>query len=130
MARTPRRGRLPRRRAGRPLRAVAGLFGPASVCDAGANPGRSGQAAANAARDPVPEVAAEAVKTLEYYPSLDNARCLHGILDHPSERVREEARASFGSVRHEFLLGLRSRDQRAARHVRRWLEPVWEILAF
>lgn len=70
------------------------------------------------------------MKTLEYYPSLRNARCLHGLLDHPSDRVRQEAGASFGSVRHEFLLGLRSRDPQVARHVRHWLEPVWAVLAF
>jgi hypothetical protein len=44
--------------------------------------------------------------------------------------VRQEAEASFGSVRYEFLLGLRSRDPQVARHVCCWLEPVWEILAF
>lgn len=82
-----------------------------------------------ATRDPAPEVAAEVVKTLEYYPSLGNARCLNGLLHHPADRVRQETRASFGGVRHEFLLGLRSRDPRIARHVRYWLEPVWEILA-
>jgi hypothetical protein len=84
----------------------------------------------DATRDPVPDVAAEACKTLAYYPSLRTARCLHGLLDHPAEKVREEARVSLEEVRHEFLLGLLSRDRRIVRHVRHWLEPVWDVLAF
>ena len=83
-----------------------------------------------AARDPAPDVAADVCKTLEYYPSLRTASCLYGLLDHPSEQVREEARVSFGNIRHEFLLGLRSDDPHVIRHLRHWLEPVWEMLAF
>jgi hypothetical protein len=83
-----------------------------------------------ATRDPVPEVAAEACRTLQYYPSLRTASCLHGLLDHPAEKVRQEAETSFGDVRQEFLLGLRSRGQHVARHVRHWLEPIWGLLAF
>jgi HEAT repeat protein len=82
-----------------------------------------------ATRDSVPAVVAEACKTLQYYPSLRTARCLHRLLDHSEETVREEARQSFGDVRHEFLLGLRSRDQYVARHVRHWLELIWGPLA-
>jgi hypothetical protein len=83
-----------------------------------------------AARDPVPEVVAEVCKTLEYYPSLKTVRCLYRLLDHPAEKVRQEAEVSFADVRHEFLLGLRSRDPRVATHVRSWLKPVWDVLAF
>jgi HEAT repeat protein len=84
----------------------------------------------DAAADPVPEVVAEVCGTLRYYPSLRTARRLHGLLGHPAERVREEARAGFEDVRHEFLVGLKVRDPRVTRHVRRWLEPVWDLLAF
>jgi HEAT repeat protein len=83
-----------------------------------------------AAADPVPEVAAEAANTLGYYPSLETVRCLHGLLDHPAGKVREEARESFDAIRNEFLLRLCSRDRPVARHIRSWLRPVWEMLAF
>src|SRR5205807_10109090 len=39
-------------------------------------------------------------------------------------------RVSFGDVRGEFLLGLHARDRHVAGHVRHWLEPAWDLLAF
>jgi hypothetical protein len=83
-----------------------------------------------ATRDPAPEVVVEACKTLMYYRSLRTAACLHGLLDHPEEQVRQEAEASFADIRHEFLLGLRSPEPHVVRHVRHWLEPIWGLLAF
>lgn len=80
--------------------------------------------------DPVPAVAAEACHTLQYYPSLRTASCLYRLRDHPAEKVRQEAAASFESVRGEFLLGLRLPGRQVTDHVRRWLEPVWDVLAF
>jgi HEAT repeat protein len=83
-----------------------------------------------ATRDPVPEVAREAANTLEYYPSLKSVRCLHALLDHADEKVRAEARESYGAIRNELLDRLCARDQHVALHIRNWLRPVWEKLAF
>jgi HEAT repeat protein len=84
----------------------------------------------DATRDPVAEVAAAACHTLQYYPSLRTAAWLHGLLGHPAETVRRGAEESFRDIRNGFLFGLHSRDRHVARHVRRWLEPVWDLLAY
>jgi HEAT repeat protein len=75
-------------------------------------------------------VAAEGCNTLAYYFSRKTARCLHGLLGHPSEMVREEAALSYEAVREEFLSGVRHREAYVARHVREWLRPVWDLLAY
>jgi HEAT repeat protein len=80
--------------------------------------------------DPVPAVAAEAANTLQYYPSRNALRCLHGLLNHPAEKVREEAQESFEALRSEFLVRVSSRDRPVAAHIRSWLQPVWDLLAF
>jgi HEAT repeat protein len=83
-----------------------------------------------AAHDAVEEVAAEAIATLQYYPATRVIRCLHGLLGHPAGRVREAARGSLDDIRHECLLGLLDRDRRVSARIRRWLDPVWDLLAF
>jgi HEAT repeat protein len=83
-----------------------------------------------ATHDSVPEVAAEAANTLEYYPSVCVVRRLHEMLGHDDEKVHEEAEDSFQSIRNEVLVRLRGRDRGVADHVRFWLRPVWDILAF
>jgi HEAT repeat protein len=80
--------------------------------------------------DSVPEVAAEAANTLEYYPTLRVIRCLHELLGHADARVREAVEDSFESIRNEVLSRLWSRDRCVAAHLQHWLAPVWEILAF
>lgn len=54
-----------------------------------------------ATSDPVLEVAIEAINTLQYYPSLRVIRCLHGLLNHPDEKVRDQAKDSFHYIRDE-----------------------------
>jgi hypothetical protein len=93
-------------------------------------PVRAEEPLIRATGDPVPEVAAEAINTLEYYPSLKAVRCLHGLLDHPAEKVREEARESYDAIRRAFLTRLCCRDSHVATHIGNWLQPVWEMLAF
>jgi HEAT repeat protein len=83
-----------------------------------------------AASDAVEEVAAEAIATLQYYPTTRVIRCLHGLLGHPAERVRNVARGSLDDIRHECLLGVLDRNPRVADRVRCWLAPVWNLLAF
>jgi hypothetical protein len=83
-----------------------------------------------ATHDPMPEVAAEAANTLEYYPSLRVLRRLHELFGHADERVREEATDSYESIRTELLIRLCGRDRGVADHIRRWLRPTWDILAF
>src|SRR5262245_22565605 len=83
-----------------------------------------------ATRDRVPEGAAEAANTLAYYPSLRVVSRLHELLHHASGKVREEAEESFHSIRYELLNRLCGKDWMVAEHVRRWLRPVWDILAF
>ena len=78
----------------------------------------------------MPAVAAEAANTLEYYPSLRVVRRLHELLGHADEKVREAAEDSFQSIRNECHLGLCDRRRRVAEHIRRWLRPVWKLLAF
>lgn len=80
--------------------------------------------------DPVPAVAAEAANTLEYFPSLKTIRCLHGLLDHPDEKVRQEAQESSAAIRSCILHYLCSKNRRVAAHIRNWLRPVWDMLAF
>jgi hypothetical protein len=83
-----------------------------------------------AAGDSVPEVAAEAANTLEYYPSLRVIRRLHELLYHADARVREEAGDSFQSIRYELLSRLGGKDRQVAQHLREWLQPVRSLLAF
>jgi HEAT repeat protein len=78
----------------------------------------------------VAEVAAEAANTLEYFPSLRVIRRLHELLAHADAKVREEAAESFQSIRCELMSRLCARDRRVAEHIRRWLLPVWGLLAF
>jgi HEAT repeat protein len=80
--------------------------------------------------DPVPGVAAAAASTLAYYPSLKALRCLHTLLDHPDAMVREEALESYEEIRGGLLVHLRGKDRRVGEHLRRWLRPVWGLLAF
>jgi len=83
-----------------------------------------------ATRDSVPEVAAEAANTLEYYPSVRVVRRLHEMLGHADAKVKEEAEDSFQSIRNELLIRICGRDRGVADRVRSWLRPVWDILAF
>ncbi|MBP3957799.1 hypothetical protein J8F10_21310 [Gemmata sp. G18] len=83
-----------------------------------------------ATADAVEGVAVEAVRTLQYYPSVRVIRCLHGFLDHPSERIRDYARDSFADIRYECLHHLGGSDPRVSARVRRWLDPVWDLLSY
>jgi hypothetical protein len=83
-----------------------------------------------AAADTVDDVAVEAIRTLQYYPSVRVIRCLHGLLNHSSKRVRDAARGSFEDIRSECLRHIRDRDLRVSTHVRRWLDPVWDLLSY
>lgn len=76
------------------------------------------------------EVAVAATATLQYYPTTRVIRCLHALLDHPVERVRAAARESLAGIRHECLFEVSSGTPHVAEHVRRWLEPVWDLFAF
>ncbi len=80
--------------------------------------------------DAVPEVAAEAANTLEYYPSRRVVSRLHELLRDADGKVREEAEESFTSIRYEMLYRLCGKDPQVAAHVRQWLRPVWGLLAF
>jgi hypothetical protein len=82
-----------------------------------------------ATHGPPPEVATEAANTLQYYPSLRVIRRLHELLAHADEKVREEATDSFQFIRGEVLFRLCDKDRQVAAHIKRWLRPVWEILA-
>jgi hypothetical protein len=70
-----------------------------------------------ATRDPVPEVAAEATNTLEYYPTLPVISRLHDLLGHADAKVRGEATDSYESIRNELLIRLCGRDRRVAEHI-------------
>jgi hypothetical protein len=83
-----------------------------------------------AAGDAVEAVATEAVATLQYYPTTRVIRCLHGLLGHRSEQVRDAARGSLADIRYECLLGVRDSDPGVAARVRGWLDPVWSLLAY
>jgi hypothetical protein len=80
--------------------------------------------------DTVAEVATEAINTLEYYPSVRVIRCLHALHNHSNDRICESARSSFSDIRKECQYRLKDQGSRVANHVRRWLEPVWNLLAF
>jgi hypothetical protein len=83
-----------------------------------------------AAADSVEAVAVEAIRTLQYYPTVRVIRRLHGLLDHSSERVRGDARDSFADIRYECLHHLRDGDPRVAARIRLWLDPVWGLLSY
>jgi hypothetical protein len=83
-----------------------------------------------ATADSVEDVAVEAIRTLQYYPSLRVVRSLHGLLDHPSGRIRGHARDSVADIRHECLHHIRDGDPRVSARVRRWLDPVWDLLSY
>jgi len=79
-----------------------------------------------ATADPSPEVATEAINTLRYYPTR---RVIRRLLQLSRAGV-EPARESLEEVRAELLVGLCSRGPQVAARVRRWLAPVWPLLAF
>lgn len=81
-------------------------------------------------QDPVEEVAVEAMNALEYYPSRRVIRCLHGLLSHPGVKHREQARESLEGIRGAILVCLCCRGPQVAQHIREWLRPVWDLLAF
>jgi hypothetical protein len=83
-----------------------------------------------ATRDPVAAVAAEAANTLTYYPSRRTIRCLHGLLTHHAEKVRDEAAESFADLRASLSIALCDPDRRVADRIRRWLRPVCDLFAF
>lgn len=83
-----------------------------------------------ATADAVEGVAVEAIRTLQYYPSVRVIRCLHGLLDHPSERIRGHARDSLADIRSECLYRLRDGDPRVEARIRRWLDPIWGLLSY
>jgi HEAT repeat protein len=83
-----------------------------------------------ATHDPVPEVAAEAANTLEYYPSRSVICRLHELAGHADDKVREETGDSFQSIRDDLRSRLCGSDRFVAEHLRRWLQPVWDILGF
>jgi HEAT repeat protein len=80
--------------------------------------------------DPVPEVAAEAINTLQYYPTRRVVTCLERHLTHPDPRVREDAEESYGCLRGSILARLVDRCEAVSRRVRRWLGPTLETLHF
>jgi hypothetical protein len=84
----------------------------------------------DATRDPDPMVASEAANTLRYYPTRTVLRCLDELRLHADEKIRTQPEESFGDLRGSFLYRLTSRDHRVTRHIRAWLAPVWDILAF
>jgi HEAT repeat protein len=80
--------------------------------------------------DAIPEVVAEAANTLKYYPSLRVIRRLHELLGHADDKIREAVVESYESIRNVILVPLCGGDRRIAEHIKRWLRPVWDILAF
>lgn len=83
-----------------------------------------------ASHDPDERVAVEATTTLRYYPTLRVIQALAGLLADSRSELKRVAGESLDELRAECLLALGNRDRRVAEHVRRWLEPVWEVLAF
>jgi len=83
-----------------------------------------------ATSDADPVVAGTAANTLQYYPSLQTISCLHGLMRHPDPKVVEEAADGFQSIQGDILGRYHRNEGRAASRLRRWLAPVWELLAF
>jgi HEAT repeat protein len=81
-----------------------------------------------AAGDPDPGVAAQAIHLLRYYPTRAVVRRLHTLRDHADADIRDEAGNAFLGVRQSCRFALYSHDPRREEHVRRWLEPVWDLL--
>jgi len=79
--------------------------------------------------DHEPEVVAAAVYTLDCYHTLPVIQRLHQLTKHYDDNVRQEAQESYEWVRENLQIHLQDHD-RVAEHIRRWLEPVWKILAF
>jgi len=80
--------------------------------------------------DPVSDVAIAAIKTLQYYPSLQTAHALASIVDHAEAAVGTEARNSLSEIEYTLLQILRHRTVPEREVLLRWMEPVREILEF
>jgi hypothetical protein len=82
-----------------------------------------------ATHDSAPEVAEAACSTLAYYPTHE---VLHRLVEvratHPDAEVRAQAQASFEELRWRFGSGLMNPN--SAAHIRGWLAPVWDVLAY
>lgn len=83
-----------------------------------------------ATNDPVPEVAIEAIVTLNYYHTRRALHCLEQHINHPDARVREEARTSYDEIRISIQAGLARGGVQVAERIRRWLGPMLEVLNF
>jgi HEAT repeat protein len=80
--------------------------------------------------DPVPAVAEAACNTLEYYPTQRVFRRAAELRNHTDEKVRETAEKTYGAIRGVFQSALTDQDKQIRKHIRHWLEPMWDELAF
>lgn len=74
-------------------------------------------------------VVIEAANTLQYYPSRQVIRRLGVLAGHSESRVRSQVEQSLDNIRGNCL-GRLSRPSPVGEHIRSWLAPVWDILAF
>jgi hypothetical protein len=49
---------------------------------------------------------------------------------HENETIREKAEYSYQEIRERFSAQLTASDKDVRKHIRRWLEPIWDELAF
>ncbi len=83
-----------------------------------------------ATHDSALTVVNEAMNTLQYYHSQRVFIRLQELLSHPQEDVSGQASISYDSLRNSFGLALTHKSVVVRKHIRRWLQPIWEMLNF
>jgi HEAT repeat protein len=81
-----------------------------------------------AAADPSPDVAAEAVGTLQYYPSRSVLRVLAQMSDVEDNQVRARAKDSFDYLRGCFEDAATCGSPEEVKELRRWMAPIADLV--
>src|SRR5262249_17462224 len=82
------------------------------------------------ALEPDPDVASAATTTLMDYPTVKTIRCLARLgADQNQGHVQAEANESLAWIAGEIVRAFRSVTKGGSDRVRRWLRPVWFVLA-
>jgi|GEM_PF-6317597 len=83
-----------------------------------------------ATHDSIPAVVEAACHTLQYYPTQKVFRRMSELRTHEVESIRIEADKTYQDVSVNFLDALRLQNKRVRKHIRQWLAPIWDELAY
>jgi hypothetical protein len=78
-------------------------------------------------------VVVNALRSLQHYRTGAAVRATHALREHPNPAIQTAATDAYAEQRHDLLSALCRNhldSQRGYERLRRWLDPVWNLLAF